>query len=58
MRAMLKDSGLLNEFWPDAIRADVYLRNRIATGPEIDSKVVSLIKAYIGQKLSVDHIRV
>jgi hypothetical protein len=58
MRAMLKDSGLPNEFWPDAVRADVYLRNRTATGPEIDGKVVSPVEAYTGQKPSVDHIRV
>jgi hypothetical protein len=58
MRVMLKDSGLLNEFWPEAIEADVYLRNRTAIGPEFDGQVVLLTKAYIGQQLSIDHIRV
>jgi hypothetical protein len=45
---MLKDSGLPNEFWPEAIESDVYLRNRTATGPEFDGQVVSPIKAYTG----------
>lgn len=58
IRAMLKDSGLPNEFWPDAVRADVYLRNRTATGPEIDGQVVSPFEAYSGQKPSIDHVRV
>jgi hypothetical protein len=43
---MLKDSGLLNEFWPEAVESDVYLRNRTAIGPEFDGQIVSLIKAY------------
>jgi hypothetical protein len=48
MRAMLKDSGLPNEFWPEAVESDVYLRNRTATGPEFDGQVVSPIEAYTG----------
>jgi hypothetical protein len=58
MRAMLKDSGLPNEFWPEAVESDVYLRNRTATGPEFDGQVVSPIEAYTGQQPSIDHIRV
>jgi hypothetical protein len=49
MRVILKDSGLLNEFWPEAVKSDVYLRNRTAIGPEFDGQVVSLIKVYTGQ---------
>jgi hypothetical protein len=52
MRVMLKDSGLLNEFWPEAVESDVYLRNRTAIGPEFDGQVVSPIEAYTGQQPS------
>jgi hypothetical protein len=46
MRAILKDSGLPNEFWPEAVEADVYLRNRTAIGPEFDGQVVLLTKCW------------
>ena len=58
MRAMLEDSGLPNEFWADALRANTYLRNYTATGPEIDGSVVSPEEAYSGVRPSIDHIRV
>jgi hypothetical protein len=58
IRVMLKDSGLPNEFWPEAVESDVYLRNRTAIGPEFDGQVVLLIEVYTGQQLSIDYIRV
>lgn len=57
VRAMLKDSGLPNEFWPEAAQADVYLRNRTAIGPEVDGRAMSPEEAYTGKIPSIDHVR-
>ena len=58
VRAMLKDAELPLEFWPEAAQADVYLRNRVATGPMIDGNPTAPIEAFTGVKPSIDHIRV
>ena len=58
MRAMLKDAGLPLEFWDEAVEADAYIRNRTASGPEINGKCTSPEEAYTGEKPSIDHIRV
>lgn len=58
MRAMLKDAALPLEFWDEAVEADAYIRNRTATGPEINKKRTSPEEAYFGEKPSIDHIRV
>lgn len=58
MRAMLKDSGLPNEFWLEAAETDVYLRNLASNGPTIDDVQVSPDEAFTGVKPSIDHIRV
>lgn len=55
---MLKDFGMLNEFWVDVLSVEVYLRNRIVIGFEIDSYIVLLYEVYIGLVLLVDYIRV
>ena len=33
---MLAKADLLIEFWPEAAQSDVYVRNRIGNGPEIN----------------------
>jgi len=58
MRAMLKDSGLPNEFWVEAAETDVYIRNLVSNGPEIDGVKVSPEEAFTGTKPSIDHIKV
>ena len=56
MRAMLKDSSLPNEFWPEAAKAGVYLRSR--TSIKLDGWLTTPEEAFTGQKPSVDHLRV
>ena len=58
MRAMLKDAGMPNAFWPYALQTDAYLRNRTATGPEIGENVMSPHEAYTDEHPSIDHIKV
>ena len=58
MRALLKDSGMPNEFWPEALQAAIYVLDRTATGPEIDGQVITPEEAWTGMKPSIDHIRV
>jgi hypothetical protein len=58
MRAMLKDAGLLIEFWDEAVEADTYMRNRTDTGPTIDGKRISPEEAFTGKTPSINHIRV
>ena len=58
MRALLKDSGLPNEFWPEAVSTSAYLRSRTASGPEVDGVTISPEEAYSGEKPSCDHIKV
>ena len=58
MRALLKDSDMPNEFWPEALETDAYIRGRTDTGPAIDGHVVSPEEAYSGSTPSIDHVRV
>ena len=57
MRALLKDAQLPNEFWTEALQTGVYLRNRTASGPEVDGQVISPEEGFTGVKPSVDHLR-
>ena len=58
VRAMIKESGLPIEFWPEAAEADAYLRNRIGTGPIVNGSPTTPMEAFTGVKPSIDHIRV
>lgn len=58
VRAMIKEADLPLEFWDEAATTDAYIRNRVATGPEVKEKRVSPEEAYTGQIPSLDHIRV
>jgi hypothetical protein len=54
---MLKDSGLLIEFWDEAIKADVYTRNRTFNGLKINGIRQTLIGAYIREMPNIDHLK-
>ena len=54
---MLKDSGLLIEFWDEAIEADAYTRNRTLSGPKINGIRQTLIGAYIGEMPDINHLK-
>jgi hypothetical protein len=54
---MLKDSGLLIEFWDEAIEADVYTRNRTLNGLKINGIRQTLIGAYIGEMPDINHLK-
>jgi hypothetical protein len=58
MRAMLYDAGLLLEFWDEAVKADIYLRNQTNTEPIIDGKTILPARALIAVIPSNDQIRV
>ena len=58
IRAMIKDAGLPFDFWPEAARADTYVRNRVATGPIVDGEPTTPEQAFTGVRPSIDHIRV
>ena len=58
IRAMLKDAGLPIEFWPEAGKADSYIRNRTAIGPVVNGSPITPMEAFNGTKPSIDHIRV
>ena len=55
---MLQDAGLSLEFWPEAGEADVYVRNRVATGPVVNGETTCLMEAWTSVKPSIDHLRV
>ena len=55
---MVKDVQLPIEFWPEAAVTDVYLRNRVATGPIVDGQPTTPIEAFEGVKPSIDYLRV
>ena len=40
-RAMLKEAGLLLEFWDKAAKTDAYLRSRCADGPVVNREQIS-----------------
>jgi len=54
---MLKDSGLLIEFWDEAIEADAYIRNRTLSGLKINGIRQTLIGAYIREMPDIDHLK-
>jgi hypothetical protein len=54
---MLKDSGLLIEFWDEAIKADAYTRNRTLNGLKINGIRQTLIGAYIREMPDIDHLK-
>ena len=47
-----------NEFWPEALQATIYIIDRTATSPEIDSQIIIPEEAWSRVKPSIDHIRV
>jgi Reverse transcriptase (RNA-dependent DNA polymerase) len=57
-RSMLKDADLPLEFWDWAVETDTYIRNRTSGGPLIDGVHISPEEAYVGERPSIDHIRV
>lgn len=58
VRAMLQDSQMPVEFWPEALLAQIEVRNRLPNGPEIDGVRISPEEAFTGQVPSVNHLRV
>ncbi|KAI0994773.1 hypothetical protein K3495_g13407, partial [Podosphaera aphanis] len=58
MRSMLKESNLPIEFWDEAVEADAYMRNRIATGPIISDCVTSPQEAWTNKRPTIDHIKI
>jgi hypothetical protein len=54
---MLKDSGLLIEFWDEVIEADAYTRNRTLNGLKINGIKQTLIGAYIKEMPDIDHLK-
>ena len=56
MRAMLKDAGLLLEFWAEAAKTDVYLQSCVNTGPQVNDEPTTPIQAFTGVKPSIDHL--
>ncbi|KAG9246181.1 hypothetical protein BJ878DRAFT_566033 [Calycina marina] len=58
-RALLKNTNLPVEFWDEALEYDdAITRNCTAVGPLIDDEITSPIGAYIGQKPSINNIKV
>ena len=58
MRAMTKDAGCGYAFWDEAVKAQAYVRNMMATGPPIDGKDASPIQHWTKKRPSIDHLRV
>ena len=58
IRAILAEADLPIEFWPEAAQSDVYVRNRIGNGPEINRQLVSPCEAFDKVKPSINHLRV
>ena len=54
-RSMLKDKGLQNKFWAQAISTTVYLLNRCST-KTVTNK--TLVKAWSRRKPLVKHLKV
>ena len=55
---MLKDANLLIKFQDKAAKADIYLRNYIATKLVINNKQISLKEAFTRITLLINYIRV
>ncbi|KAI0991385.1 hypothetical protein K3495_g16802, partial [Podosphaera aphanis] len=58
MRALLKDADLPLEFWDEAVETDVYIRNRIQTGPLKAGVQISPEEAFTGTRPDIGHIAV
>ena len=58
IRAILGEADLPIEFWPEAAQSDVYVRNRIGNGPEVNGQIVSPCEAFNKVRLSIDHLKV
>ena len=56
MRVMLKDAGLLLEFWAEAAKTDVYLQSCVNTGPQVNDEPMTSIQVFTGVKPSIDHL--
>ena len=57
IRPMIKEAGLLMEFWSEAAAIDAYIRNRVGTGPVVNGERTTPIEAFEGVKPSIDHMR-
>ena len=57
MRALLKDSGLPDVFWDEAVRANMYVRNRVQA-PRGATHSVTPEEAWSGKRPSIEHLRV
>ena len=55
---MLKEAGLLLEFWDKVVEHDAYIRNLIDTRPVINGSVVSPYEAYTRITPLIDYIKV
>ena len=55
---MIKDLGMPIEFWPEALAAQTYVRNRLPNSPEIKGFKVSPKEAYLGNKLVISYLKV
>jgi hypothetical protein len=52
---MLKDQGLLLEFWDEAAMTGAYVQNRIMNRLRVGDKVFSLYEAFYRQAPTIDH---
>jgi len=58
VRAMLKGANQGVAFWDEAVMAQAHIRNRTSIEPELNGSPTTPLEHWIGQKPSVDHIRV
>jgi hypothetical protein len=58
MRALLKEAALPLEFWDEATKADCYVRNRTYNKLKLDGKRVYPERAFSGETLRINYIRV
>ncbi len=56
MWVLIKNAELLIEFWTEAAKTDVYLRNQIITRLLINEALMISKKTFIEIKLSIDHV--
>lgn len=57
MRALLKDSGLPDVLWDEAVKAHMYVRNR-AQAPRGATHGMTPEEAWSGKRPTIDHLRV
>ncbi|KAI0999167.1 hypothetical protein K3495_g9029 [Podosphaera aphanis] len=58
MRALLKDSDLPLEFWDEVVETDLYIQNRIQTGPLVGGVQISPEEAVTGIRPDIKHIAI